>query len=551
MHVNTSRSSSTVRSRRSFLAGVGLGVAAVGASTGLAGCAGAAPAPVPQGGEVSADVLPKYVPVEYAKPDVPSENGSLPGYTALPSDLVRASEKPVGTGRKITAMLPVWGTIPPASGNRYYEAVNEILGSTIDFQISDGNTYGDKIATVLASPRDVPDWVNIPDWNLPARFGSEIVGNVFTDLTPFLAGDAVTRYPNLANLPTDAWRMCVFNGKLYGLPLPTSTIRSTVFYRDDVLDELGITADVRSADDLLELAKEITDPGRQRWAAEDLLDGAMMIFGVTEWRLDDSGNLINRIETPEYRAALEWLAKLFAAGAVHPDAVAGNTEGAGQRFQSGRSLIRFTGLGFWNESLSATQESNPGFSMRPFEAFAGSGSGDPVLWKEPAAGQRSFIKQTDDKAKVEEILALADVLAAPIGTVEYQVINFGAEGVHYTVQGGSAEATPLAAKEITRTYEQLIQPPAIEANVQFPDFVKEKCEWMARSGRFIKEPLFYGMTISEPARYASIGQPIEDLNADIARGRKDLGALDAAIKTWKAAGGDALRQFYQEILDKQ
>src|SRR5690606_1727908 len=345
--------------RRRFLGAVGLGGAA--GVSGLAGCStGGASAPVEQGGEISESVLPKYVPVDYVQPDVPSRNGSPPGFTKMPEKLVRSVETPPGSGITINAMTPLWGTIPPSSGNQYYDAVNEILGSRINFQISDGTTYGDKLATVLASPKDVPDWVQVPSWNTPSRFGTEIVENVFTDLTPYLAGDAVTKYPNLANIPTDAWKTCVWNGKLYALPFPGTPIGNANFYRDDLLQKLGIEPELRTAQDLYDLMVEINNPSGNQWATEDPWNIATMAFAVVpKWKLGDGGALVHRVETEEYRAALEWTASVFRAGLVHPDAVAGKEDESKSRFQAGKSLIMFDGFGGWHEALRDNLAADP------------------------------------------------------------------------------------------------------------------------------------------------------------------------------------------------
>lgn len=533
--------------RRAFLAAAGLAGAA------LTGCSGAGtPAPVEQGVEIADSVLPKYVPVDYAKPDVPSQHGSPPGYTTMPAELVRSVPEPPGTGRTINAMTPLWGTIPPSSGNQYFDAVNEILGSKINFQISDGTTYGDKLATVLASPKDVPDWVQVPSWTLPSRFGTEIVENVFTDLTPFLAGEAVTKYPNLANVPTDAWRSCVWNGKLYGIPFPGTPIGNGNFYRDDLLEKLGITPDVKTIKQLYDLMVEINNPSGNQWATEGPWNLATMAFSVVPtWKLGDAG-LIHRVETEEYRAALEWTASVFKAGLVHPDAVAGKDDESKSRFQAGKALIMFDGFGGWHEALRDNLAGNPTYSQRPFELLAADEATKPVYWKGAAAGMYSFVKQSDDPAAVEEILKLANVLAAPFGTTEFHLINYGVEGVHYTKgDQGIPEPTSLAAKELQPTYVFLADPPVAEFHMQYPGFVEEYSTWQQRAGEFAAEPLFYGMNIAEPSQYASIGQPFEDLESDIARGRKPLSALDDAIKTWKASGGEQLRTFYQEILDKQ
>ncbi len=536
-------------SRRRLLGAAGIGATAL-ATPLLSGCATGEVVPE-QAPVVDDAVLPRYVPVEYAKPDIPSVNGSIPGYTSWPTEVVRAVATPPGDGRTIKAMTPLWGTIPDADGNQYYEAVNELIGSKIEFQITDGNVYGDKLATVLASPRDVPDWVSIPGWNFPPRFGSEIVGNVFADLTPYLSGENVTRYPHLANIPTDSWKMCVFNGKLYGLPYPDSIVRDAIFYRDDLMDELGITVSIGSAEELLELAEEVTDPSANRWGAEDMWNAAAQIFGVPpKWALVD-GKLVHRVETEQYRAALDWTTRVFASGAVHPDAVAGQTGEAKQRFQAGRSLIMPDGVGGWHEALRDNLASNPSYSQTPFPPFPADG-GEIVYWKSPGAGMFSFIKKTDDTSMIEQILAAADVLAAPFGTLEYQTVNYGVEGVHWERGSqGTPELTDLAAKELQPTYIFLADPPVVESKVQYPGYVEAMCGWMAEVAEHLQEPPFYGMQITPPAQYASIDQPFTDLEADIPRGRKTLADLDAAIETWRSSGGEELRAFHQELLDQQ
>ncbi|GAA4627837.1 MULTISPECIES: extracellular solute-binding protein [Cellulomonas] len=536
--------------RRSFLGMVAAGAAVAGVPSLLTACGtGEAVSVSTPGATIGAGILPSYIPVDYVEPDFPSVNGSTPGFETIPAELVQSVPEPPGSGTEFTAMTPLWGTIPPTDGNQYYEAVNGLLGSTITFQITDGNVYGDKLATVLASARDVPDWVSVPSWNIPPRFGSEIVPNIFQDLTDHLGGDKIAAYPNLANIPTDAWKFCVFGGRLYGLPFPGEVITDAIFYRKDVLDELGITPDVRSAQDLLDLAVELT--GGNRWGAEDLWNTSAIIHGVPPKWLLDGDRLVHRVETEQYRAALAWNAELFASGAVHPDAVADQSGEAKTRFQSGASLIMNDGLGAWHEALRDNLASNPDYWQQPFEPFAADG-GTPVLWKGNPANIFSFLKKTDDEARITELLAIANVLAAPFGTTEFDVINNGVEGVHFTRDDdGLPVPTELAATELQPTYIFLVDPPIANTRVQYPGFVRASSEWQTTAAEYLQEPLFYAQQIVEPAQFASIGQPFVDLEKDISRGRKSLDDLDAAVETWRSSGGEELRTFYQEILDAQ
>ena len=537
--------------RRSFLRMIATGAAVVGVPSLLTGCATAAPTSAGPAASDAGKVIPSYIPVEYVKPDFPSVKGSVPGYLKLPDKFVQSVSKVPGSGASFKAMTPLWGTIPSTKGNQYYQAVNDLLGSTLEFQITDGNTYGDKLATVLASAKDVADWVCVPTWNLPPRFGSEIVGNVFEDLTPFLAGDKVKDFPNLANIPSAAWKYCVFNGKLYGLPFPGAVVGDAIFYRNDLLKEMGITPEVKNGDDLLALAKELTDTKAGRWGAEDLWNSAATIHGVVpKWRVD-GGKLVHRVETEEYRAALAWNAKLFASGAVHPDAVAGQAGEAKSRFQAGKTLIVNDSLGGWNEALRDNLAGNPSYSQQPFAPFAADG-GTPVLFEANPTGIFSFLKKTDDKARIKELLGIANLLAAPFGTTECNVITNGVEGVHYTkdAKSGLPVPTPLAVKELQPTYIFLVDGPVAETHVQYPGFVEAMCTWQAKVAAHVEEPVFFGQQISEPQQFGSLAQPFADLERDISRGRKTLKDLDSAIATWKSSGGEDLRKFYQDILDK-
>ena len=537
--------------RRRVWAGV---VAATAATSLVASCSGGGGEGTPdpdeavQGG-TQTENLPNYLPLTLVEPDFPSVNGSAPGFLSIPDPLVPAFDSPPGSGGSYTVMTPLWGTIPPTSGNQYFDAVNAAMGTTLNFQISDGNTYGDKLAAVLASPKDVADWVSIPSWNNPPRFG-QAVETIFEDLTPYLAGDLVEAYPNLANIPTEAWAACSWNGKLYGLPFPEATgVTNWSMYRDDLLPDADLPT---NADELLDFV--VANTGDGIWGTNDLWATATVMFGVLPakgWEVGEDGALVNRVETPEYREAVEWLASVYAAGAVHPDAVAGNDADSGLRFESGDVLVNNGGLGYWHEALTRNRASDPSFSIDVLPMFAADG-GDPVLYKPNGASICSYLKASDDEAAITELLAAANFLASPFGTAEFQMIKSGVEGVHYDLDENNLPVpTPLAQTEVQPTYIFLVDPPVVNAEVMLPDYVENRSLWGAANAEFMVEPLFYGMNITEPVEYASISQSFDDLEKDIARGRKTMADLDAAIETWRTSGGEELRAFYTVIYEAQ
>ena len=185
-------------------------------------------------------ILPNYIQNTAVQADVPGvvgANGAVsdPVFLAYPASPVRTVTGIPGKGGTYTTMTPLWGAIPPSSGNAYYDAVNKALGATLKIQPADGNTYGDKLPPLFAADK-VPDWIQIPGWNTaPLNFG-QAVGAKFADLTPYLAGNKVrpTRtWPTSRPRPgrrrsgTASSTACRSTRAAPASPAPTSTARTS------------------------------------------------------------------------------------------------------------------------------------------------------------------------------------------------------------------------------------------------------------------------------------------------------------------------------------
>lgn len=58
------------------------------------------------------------------------------------------------------------------------------------------------------------------------------------------------------------------------------------------------------------------------------------------------------------------------------------------------------------------------------------------------------------------------------------------------------------------------------------------------------------MNVSEPSRFSSIGQQVEDTMKDVRYGRKPIDAFRSAVDMWRKQGGDEMRKFYEGIRDR-
>jgi putative aldouronate transport system substrate-binding protein len=544
-------------SRRSFLASTAVAAAATaGGVPLLSACGGEGSG----GGEgrVSEEQLRSILPTFQASdvavdPDIPGEDGSSPGYTRWIPDgeLGTSVPEPRGGGAELTAMTPLWGT-PPRPGNPYWSAMDEAIGVRMRWQIQDGNVYGEKLAATLASS-EIPDLVCIPSWELQGQIPQAIASR-FADLGPFLSGDRVLDYPNLAAIPTEAWQASVFGGALRGLPMHQRTVGDIVpFYRQDIFDANGWSAPT-SAQEFLDLAQDITSPRNRVWATEDVKDFALRVYGVLGekplyWK-QEGGRLVNRYETEEYLEALEWTRSVFEAGVVHPDGIAATGDST-VRIAAGESLMFFTGDGALYGTAAEQRATNPDFHLNFFDYFSPDG-GDPHLWGRSGAGIWTFVNRNLSEDRIRAALELANFTAAPYGTVEQRLKQYGIEGTDYTLEDGLPVRTEQGNVEVVpEAYTFIASPESFVAHPDLPQVVEDQTGWQQRNLPFVHDPLFVGRQIQEPARSSGISDGFKDLEDDVVRGRQSIRDVRNAVDDWRRNGGDELRDFYQRLLDEE
>ncbi|SER99988.1 carbohydrate ABC transporter substrate-binding protein, CUT1 family (TC 3.A.1.1.-) [Streptomyces sp. yr375] len=542
-------------SRRGFLASTAVAAAAVAGGMPLLAACGGSENKDREGttaGKAAQKLLPTFVASALATPDLPSKNGSAAGYTGKVdlAKLVTSVPDKLGTGAPFKIMSPFWGS-PPKAGCAYYTALDAAAGTKVTWQNQDGTTYGEKLGAVLAGS-SIPDMVVVPSWELTGKIPSAVTSK-FMDLGPYLAGDKVKKYPNLAAIPSDSWRMSIFGGALRGIPMPAASSTFIVpYYRKDIFDKKGYSVP-KSPEEFLTWAKEATSAKARVYACGDnMIWTAFNVFGVRSsgslgWNLAD-GKLTYRIEQPEYLEALEWTRKLFDAGVVHPDDRARSGD-SGQRFTAGQVLMFNSDLSAWYVKTAEQAASHPDFAIDGMDLFGADG-GAPKLYASQPATIWSFIRKGASKATVENALAAADFAAAPYGTKERMLVDYGVEGTHYTVKDGVPVKNDLGNSEVINAWVMLAAPAPYLAHPDFPEVARKQVEWQQRMGAFVSKTSTYGMNIVEPSRYANLATPFEQLEIDYVRGNRKLSDVQGAISTWKSSGGDKLRAWYQQLLDQ-
>ncbi|WP_026553930.1 sugar ABC transporter substrate-binding protein [Arthrobacter sp. 35W] len=538
-------------SRRNFLGLAGLSVGAVAFGSALTGCGSGAKS---SGGAAASSelTLPTFkeftgITADYAG----NAQGLEAGYINMPKPVVSVTGKPL-TG-PVTVLSETFETMAPAmTDNPYWQRLNTALGGTFDMQIVEdiGDGYPAKFATILASDT-LPDLMWIPPNQGIPNVGPMLEAK-FQDLTPYLSGDAVLEYPNLAALKPDSWRTAVVNGKIWGAPIPSTPFGQVMVGSKNTWASVG-GLNAKNADEFMEKAKELTRPNEKKYALEPAYIN--MLHMITEWlgapngwAVNEDRTLTHLYERDEYVAGIEYAAKLFAAGVFYPDVAVTDVK---SKVVNGTIAAAVTA---GPRDLKGYRRLDPTHETEILVPFSFDGKVKPTYDMGYGTVGYTAFKKTDEK-RIKEQLALINYLSAPFGTAEYLQKNFGEEGKDFTFDDkGNPILTEDGLKNlpgVTSALNIMASPESVLFNPGFPEDTKYINETEKKLLEFAWRNPTNGTYSDTNAKVGpKIQKPVRDKTIDIITGRANISEFADVLKRWKSEGGDKMREEYQAALSK-
>lgn len=531
--------------RRSFLGQSGAAVALTGASGLLAaGCQSSSTTPSRQLGDVE---LPTYVEYTGVKPDLPGNtDGVAPGYLSYPADPPRTiSEKP-GPGGEVSAIVRLYTAIPPSlDRNVFWQKLNERLGVDLKFTMIPDGDYAEKFAVTMAG-NDLPDF-SLIDPLIPRQ--PNLLAAKFASLSEFLAGDAIKEYPYLANLPTDAWRATVFNGEIYGLPMPRPLTGAATFARKDLIEDRGLALQPSNFAEFRQLCKGLTDPRKNQWALggpNEMLAFVQEMLGIpNSWTVDQSGKFNPVWDTDQMRQAIDSLRLLVSDGVFHPDSF---TSDPGKRktwLGAGNIAITYDGFSAWPAFIASYRTGNPRFDIDAIVAPGFDGGKGTHRGGTPSFGVTALKKASKDR--IGDLLRLANWMAAPFGTQEYLFRRFGDAGRHYTLSGSDPVRTDTGKLEVAIPTGYITDSPYVLYAPGENDVTKA---WHAFQERavpvLVKDPTIGLYSDTASSKGGQLSERLKNAWMDIFAGRKPVTSWTEAVTSWRSNGGDQIRREYEE-----
>ncbi|MFC4036607.1 extracellular solute-binding protein [Streptomyces polygonati] len=537
--------------RRSFLRSAAF--ASVGAAGGglLSACSSSSAGTADNAADNSAVELPAYQPYTAVRPDYPGNaQGLLNGFSGYPAHPARTIGAPPAHGGTISAFVETGSPIPPGLGsNPYWQELNKRVGAKLDLTIVPAADLTTKFATLIAGG-DLPDFMVPP---LPPLAGvrglPQFLAAKCQDLTEFLSGDAVKEYPYLANITTDAWRSCVFDGGIYGLPVSRGVAGSLMFYRADLFDTLGADPNPSSYAEFFQLCKDVTDAKKGRWAlvtAGSAVAFVAQMLGVPNGWSEKNGKLTSSYEDERYKQTLSQVRTMVQAGVIHPDSFDPAAPWK-QWFNAGNGLMGEDRYTAWPQYY-ADNVAGSAFEVAGMRPPKFDGGGFAGTWQSPPVNNFTPLKKAS-ASRIRELLSVANWLAAPFGTEEYLFRKFGLPGTDYSLRNGGPAPTQaglaqtvLGIRYITDAPDTIFVPGDSEATKACYDYQR------AIIPTSVKDPTVSLFSETYSRTGAVLAQHLSDAANDILTGRKSISSWDTAVGQWRSSGGDKMRAEFEKQL---
>lgn len=545
-------------------AALGLGAAAV-AGLGLAACSskGGSTTTTSGGGgaaQVPNAVTPKGVTGSSVSsiPNVPTVQTQYPA-----SPFVTVSKPPASGDTITTLQLTYSAPPPPASQNQWLTEYQKRIGATMNVTLMNSTDIAEKTQAVIAGG-NLPDIFYCNIGQVPAAL-TAVQQGAFLDLSPYIGGDKVKDYPNLGGLQQVSWKNSIIGGKLVGVPYVTPLVAEGLpQFRLDWQQKLGLK-DPTNADEmydfLLSFATKDPDGNGKKdtwtWGAMTEWDNetVLIMFGVpNNWRKNDDGSFTYKIETDEYKQSLEFLHRLYQAGAYHPNAVANGYAQEQQLWGNGQIALfggTLNGVGWPVPIKGVTDWYKQIWSLFP----CGYDGGPTHLWASSATFGFYAIpaKLGSDKNKVEELLRVMDYWAAPFGSDEYTFLNFGIEGHNFTRVDGAPVVSTNTTIQSEMAYNYLPSPG--QQNLFLPGHndtaMKIQKGFEQVTPGAIPDPSLNLISQTQITKGAQLTQMVADLYRSIVSGREPMSELPNLISKWRQAGGDQMRKEFEAAAKQQ
>lgn len=356
------------------------------------------------------------------------------------------------------------GVIPAPDADIIKQELDKALNTKLNVTSYAAEADYQNQLNVRVASSNMPDLFQIINRQSLAQLSQS---GALLDLTPYVAKlDKVKSF-----LGEDGMKKGYLNGKMYAVPKATSIDYWTYWVRKDWLDTLKLPVPT-TLDQLVEVAKAFTDNdpdgngkkdtigltggsggGFQTFGFNGGIGSALSpIFGGFGVGLPGSvyakdGKFMDALHDPAMKDALTFAKQLFDAKAVDPDVVTNTGIQHQQKAIQGQAGIVYIDWANMSKDEFAAQIKtvNPKAEWIQIAAPKGPAGQFDGTWdigKSALMGLPKTLEKSPEK--IQKVIDLLNYISEGKGS---NLVQYGVEGKHFTLENGKVKPTDLLAKE--------------------------------------------------------------------------------------------------------
>ena len=447
--------------------------------------------------------------------------------------------------------------------NPVLKAIEEKSGVKLNIQWGPNSTYGDILNTTLAD-KNPPMLVAATDARAPIIVNSARAG-AFWDLTE--AVKDAENYPYLAAGNPGVYANIAVDGHIYGIYRSRAFPRGGIYYRCDIAKEVGFDREVKTIEDLTELAEKLAGYSKDTYALNmcsytaGTINVITVAFGAPNtWGVDADGNIYPAHKSEGYKKGLDWLRHLYEIGGIDPNFAQISTSDWDNIERNNKAFMRFDCL----DNAHRQQEwfeNNAGVTEQIFQSVGpvAKEDGSITVWPQnPGFNGEILVTKSVSEADLPKVLAFLNWCNSSEGQT---IINAGLEGLTYDVQDGHRVVPEEKKDEYSKNSQMYhnninqlgmgvagnLEDPKAEVNRGYTQLRQRYEDLNALLAPYaVTNPCYPFVSETYTAFGAQLDQIISDAAVQYIAGQIDEAGLQAAWDDWAAQGGDAITMEYNE-----
>ena len=342
--------------------------------------------------------------------------------------------------------------------NPVLKKIEELSGVKLNIQWGPNSTYSEIFSTTLADANP-PMLISATNARDPQVINSA-KGGTFWDLTAFV--NDPENYPYLSAGNQNIYKSISVDDKLYGIYRSRAFPRGGIYYRCDIAKEVGFDREVKTLDDLTELAEKLAGYSDDTYALNmcSYTAGTINVITVAmgapnTWGVDENGNIYPAHKSPAYKEGLDWLRHLYEIGGIDPNFAQISTSDWDTIERNNKAFMRFDCL----DNAHRQQEwfeNNAGATTQLFQSVGpvAKADGSITVWpqNEGFVGEILVMKKSVKEEDLPKVMKFLDWCNSPEGQT---IINAGLEGLTYDVDEDGFRYVPEAKSEEYSKNEQM------------------------------------------------------------------------------------------------